>query len=200
MKQMFQQGRGFFGTLIFAHVAILILNIALQSSFLNDWIMAHPAIFWIVYCALALGYLWVSAQEAVNQAGQDAQREQGCLDRGETEEAKRAYQPWYGLRYAAVMEAPFLVLTVVTGLLTGLPQIIVGIIPGLWYSAWLPVREAWNAAYPWMYLIAGVLAIAVPGVVYPEGKRRYRLMRQHMLENTERIRSNEKPFRIPRGQ
>jgi len=200
MKRIFQQGRSFFGTLIFAHIAILILSMALQGSFLNAWIVGHPVVYWGIYGILAVGYLVISAQESVNQAGQDAQREQGCLDRGETEEAELSYQPWYGLRYALILEAPFLALTVLTGVLSGLPQIITGILPTLWYSAWLPVRDAWTAGYPWMYLIAGFLAIAVSAAVYPEGKRRYRLMRQHMLENTERLRSNEKAIRIPRGK
>lgn len=200
MKQMFLQGRSFFGTLFFAHVAIMILSLALQSSFLNDWIVGHPAVYWTVYAILAAGYLVISAQESVNQAGQDAAREQNCLERELPDEAAKAYQPWYGLRYAFVLEAPFLVLTVLSGVLTGLPQILTGILPNLWYSAWQPLRDAWSSAYPWMYLIPGTLAVLVPAVVFPEGKRRFLLMRRHMLENTERIRGNEKPIRIPRGK
>jgi hypothetical protein len=200
MKRMFTQGRSFFGTMLFAHVAIMILSLALQSSFINDWIVGHPVVYWIIYAALAVGYFWISAQESVNQSGQDAQREQNCLDRGEKEEASLTWQPWFGLRYAAVLEAPFLLLTVAAGLLRDLPRIIAGILPNLWYSAWQPALDLWPSAYPWLYLIPGVLAVIVPAVFYPEGKRRFLLMRQHMLENTERIRSNEKPIRIPRGQ
>jgi len=196
---MLKYSGGYFGTLIFAHVGITIFHLGLQGGFLYNWLCNHMWLYWTIYAILALGYLVISAQESVNQAGRDAQRLQGCLDRGENEEGKKCYQPWYGLRNAAILEAPVMLLSLIMAFVSGIPGIFVGLLPNLWYCAWTPVKEALPNLFPWLYLAIGALSILVNGLVYPEGKRRFEKMRVHMLENTERIRNREKPIRIPRG-
>ena len=198
---MLQHARGYFGTRVFAHVGIVVLSVAIQGSFLNNWISSHAVVYWGIDAVLMIGYLVISAQESINQAGRDAQIQQGCIDRGEGEaEQSAAYQPWYGLRNAAILELPFMILTVISGFAGGMTSVITGIFPNLWYAAYQPVRDLWPAGYPWMYLIFGAVAVLVGAVVYPEGKRRFLLMREHMLENTERLRRNEAKVRIPRGK
>jgi len=198
---MFSQGRSYFGTLFFARFGVMLLALALQTSFLNSWLSSLGFFYYLLYAAMAVGLWLITWQEAVNLGGRDAQKMQGMQDRGESEEAqKQVCSPWYGLRYAAVLEAPFFLLALVSGVTGGLASILLGILPNLWNAAWMPFRDIVPGLFPWLYLFFGVITVGLSYLGYPVGIKRFALMRQHMLENRDRLKSNQKAIRIPRGK